>query len=741
MTAGLLLLAWAGVRANGQLQAPELSRRVLILYSDERLLPANVILDQGIQRGFAAESKFHIEFHSEFLDLVRFPNEGQLQRDFLREKYRKHPPDLVIAVGGGAFHFLMEHPDELFGGVPLVYCSVAGDPHPDHHLNANFADVPVPDTAALTLEMMLRLHPDTRYVAVVSGNGLRDVQYADGFRGELATFGNRVTFIWLTNLSIDDLRGKLAHLPDHSLVLYLTMFQDASGRTFTPREALEGFAPASRAPIYGFYETYVGHGIVGGSIVPFEEIGRKAAKLSTRVLAGEDGQSVSRLESYQPVAIFDWRELRRWKISEKSLPPGSIVQFRKGTFWDDHKGIALTSFALFLLETTLILALLAQLRRRRLAESTLAENERRLTLTADAANVGVWIRDLMGQQIWATEKWRELFGFEKTERLELETILERIHSEDRDAVRSALAKASAGDGNYQLEFRVALPNGKMHWINSRGRVEFNLARKPNLVRGISLDITKQKKSEEEVRELRQQIAHVGRVSMMGQLASALAHEINQPLAAILRNAEAAELFMQNGSPDLNEIRAILADIRNDDQRAGTVIDQMRGLLKRHKLDTNPIDVCEVVSEVIILAMPDARARDVKLEARVPVELPPVRGNRIHIQQVLLNLILNGLDALNGVGGRERRVSVIAEFDGAETIEFAVSDTGEGIPPDKLSHVFDPFFTTKANGLGMGLPISRTIIEAHSGKFWAVNNQDGGASFRFTLPVAGERVTE
>ena len=254
-----------------------------------------MILDQAIHGGFRAESKYHIELHSEFLDLSPFSKRRTTAARFLREKYRKRPPDLVIAVGGGAFHFLAEHPDELFGGVPLVYCSVAGDPHPDHNSGANFADVPVPDTAALTLEMLLRLHSDTRYVAVVSGNGLRDVQYADGFRRELATFGSRVTFIWLTNLSIDDLRGKLAQLPDHTVVLYLTMFQDASGRTFTPREALEGFAPASRAPIYGFYETYVGHGIVGGSIVPFEEIGRKAAKLSTLVLAGENGQSASRL--------------------------------------------------------------------------------------------------------------------------------------------------------------------------------------------------------------------------------------------------------------------------------------------------------------------------------------------------------------------------------------------------------------------------------------------------------------
>ena len=235
--------------------------------------------------------------------------------------------------------------------------------------------------------------------------------------------------------------------------------------------------------------------------------------------------------------------------------------------------------------------------------------------------------------------------------------------------------------------------------------------------------------------MQHEIAHVGRVSMMGQLASALAHEINQPLGAILRNAEAAELFMQSKTPDLEEIRAILADIRADDQRAGRVIERMRALLKRHILDTQLLDLSELVGNVAELARPEATTRHVKLAANLPPNLPSVRGDRVHLQQVLLNLILNGMDSLNGGGPKSRRVTVVARVDAAQTVEIAVSDTGQGIAAEKLARVFDPFFTTKPDGMGMGLPISRTIVESHGGRLWAENNNGAGATFRFTLPSA------
>jgi PAS domain S-box-containing protein len=182
------------------------------------------------------------------------------------------------------------------------------------------------------------------------------------------------------------------------------------------------------------------------------------------------------------------------------------------------------------------------------SEAGLREIEERMRLAVEGADFGIWIRDLAQNEIWATDKWRRLFGFAETERLKLDNIFQRIHFEDRDAFRLVIEKAAEGDGGYEAEYRVVLPSGEMRWIGSRGRVEFDGTKKPILVRGISNDITGRKLAEEETQTLRREIAHIDRVSMMGQLASSLAHEINQPLGAILRNAEAAELFMQDQSP-------------------------------------------------------------------------------------------------------------------------------------------------------------------------------------------------
>jgi two-component system sensor kinase FixL len=377
------------------------------------------------------------------------------------------------------------------------------------------------------------------------------------------------------------------------------------------------------------------------------------------------------------------------------------------------------------------------------SEAELRESEDRMSLAAEATNLGVWIRYLKRNEIWASDSWRTLFGFGTSERLDLDLVFQRLHPEDRETLRQTMARAIDGEGRYETEFRVVRPDGQLRWIASRGHVEFNGGGNPILARGVSLDITERKQAEQETHLLRQEIAHVGRVSMMGQLSSALAHEINQPLGAILRNAEAAEIFLQHPSPDMVEIRAILADIRKDDQRAGAVIDRMRGLLKRNNLDTRPVEVGELVDDVVALVRADAVARHSKLDVDVPGDLPPVRGDRVHLQQVLLNLLLNGLDALNGSIGRDRLVTLTARLNGMQTVEIAVSDTGHGIPRDKLQQVFDPFFTTKPNGMGMGLSISRSIIEAHGGTLWAENKNGygSGAVFRFTLPIAKEAASQ
>jgi two-component system sensor kinase FixL len=372
-------------------------------------------------------------------------------------------------------------------------------------------------------------------------------------------------------------------------------------------------------------------------------------------------------------------------------------------------------------------------------EAGLRESEARASLAVEAGNLGIWVWNVARNEMWASERWRTLFGFTPSSALSFDEKLQRLHPDDRDALRQAHATALAGlnGGTYQVEYRVVLPDGSMRWISSIGRVEVDAAGHPALIRGASHEVTARKQAEQETQQLRHELAHAGRISMMGQLASGLAHEINQPLAAILRNAEAAELFLQHPSPDLDEIRTILAEIRIDDERAGNVINRMRGLLKRQGLETRRLEMPALVGDVAKLVRVDAAARHVKLSVDVPSALPPVLGDRVQIQQVLLNLVLNGMDALNAVPPEARRLSVTARRDGAEVVQIAVDDAGLGVPADRLAQIFDPFFTTKSNGMGMGLAISRTIIEAHGGRLWAENKSGGGASFRFILPIAEE----
>ncbi|MCM3872038.1 MAG: PAS domain-containing protein [Pyrinomonadaceae bacterium] len=366
----------------------------------------------------------------------------------------------------------------------------------------------------------------------------------------------------------------------------------------------------------------------------------------------------------------------------------------------------------------------------------LHESEQRMTLAADAASLGVWIRDLVRNEIWATDRWRALLGFTESEPLEIDKFLDRLHPDDRERVRRALAMAIDGDGVYETEYRVVLANGQTRWIASRGQAEFDGRGKPIRVTGVSIDISNRKLAERELLQRHTELAHLSRVTMLGELSSSLAHELNQPLGAILRNTEAAELFLQDPSPDLEELRAILADIRHDDQRAGAVIDRMRSMLKRREVEHSLLDLNMLAGEVISFVQPDADARKVRVTLAAASSSSSVHGDRVQLQQVLLNLILNAMDAVNGSAPDRCLVTVCVKPLGTQ-VQVAVSDSGHGIPDDKLARLFEPFFTTKANGIGMGLPISRTIIESHGGSVRAENNQNGGATLYFMLPVAGE----
>jgi signal transduction histidine kinase len=246
----------------------------------------------------------------------------------------------------------------------------------------------------------------------------------------------------------------------------------------------------------------------------------------------------------------------------------------------------------------------------------------------------------------------------------------------------------------------------------------------------------QRQADLEIQKQRTELAHVTRVATVGQLTSTLTHELSQPLGAIQRNVEAAEMFLQHGQPDLKELGAILTDIRRDNKRAGNVIDRLRSLIKRRSLEPGSLDLRELVEDTVALTQPDVRARRVKLTVDMPAQLPAAQGDPVHVQQVLLNLILNGMDAMSTIP-RSRRLMVVKVTETKKgNLQVAVRDQGTGIAPEIAARLFEPFFTTKSNGMGMGLAISRTIIEAHGGDIQIESSATDGTTVTFILPPAG-----
>jgi C4-dicarboxylate-specific signal transduction histidine kinase len=243
-----------------------------------------------------------------------------------------------------------------------------------------------------------------------------------------------------------------------------------------------------------------------------------------------------------------------------------------------------------------------------------------------------------------------------------------------------------------------------------------------------------KQGELETQRLRQELTHIGRVSAMGELTASLAHELNQPLTAILSNAQAAQHLLAADVIDLEEIREILSDIVEDDKRAAAVIRRLRSLLKKGDLEFVPLDVNDIVGEVAWLVKNDALIRNVSMSLELAPDLPSVLGDRVQLQQVVLNLVLNGLDALRPPWAGARTLVIRTARDGAAAVTVAVQDSGTGIDAKDTDRIFQPLYTTKAEGLGMGLAIARTIVDAHDGRLVAANNDHGGATVRFTLPV-------
>jgi two-component system, LuxR family, sensor kinase FixL len=365
-------------------------------------------------------------------------------------------------------------------------------------------------------------------------------------------------------------------------------------------------------------------------------------------------------------------------------------------------------------------------------ERDLRSRERELTLAAEAANLGFWSWEFASNEITASAQARALFGYATSEPLHFDMVLQRLHPDDREVTRQMVMQLNQ-DGHYQGEFRVLLPEGGVRWIASKGRVEYNRQHHPARLRGVSLDITRSKQADAEAQAHRNEVAHLLRVASLGELSAALAHELNQPLAAILSNANAALLSLAQDHYDLEEFRNILRDIIRADERASEIIVRVRGLLKKAVFHPEKLDANDLIKEVLKLMNHDLAVHEIRVITEPTADLPSIRADRVQLQQVLMNLILNASDAMSLQADGARILTLRSCLIVGNGVQISVTDTGSGIPPGNEEKIFEQYHTTKPEGLGLGLSLSRSIVLAHRGRLWA-ENQASGATFHLMIPA-------
>jgi signal transduction histidine kinase len=608
--AALLALPLLALGMGDQSPAP---KRVFILYDENPNLTGLASTDRSLVSTLRQLAEGRVDIYTEFMDVSRFSDgdakrfEQRLQQLY-HEKYAGRKMDLVIGCMGPAFDFLLRHRAELFPSIPMVFCGVDRRELQGRELGSDVTGVTLRREFRPTLELALKLHPRTRNVYVIAGSSPFNQYWLGQAREDLIAAAPRVSISYLSDLTMAEIERRVANLPPRSLVLFLHVFMDAAGTVFNPYDSLSRVTRASNAPVYVFLDSYVGSGAVGGAVYSFEAQGTTAGELAWRILSGVPPSTLAVAELGSSVGMFDWRQIRRWDIPESALPPRAVVRFREPSFWDLYRWHLLVGFLIIAAQTALIVALLIQRQRRRVAEN-------------------------------------------------------------------------------------------------------------------------------ELRARREELAHASRVSSLGELSASLAHELNQPLTAILSNAQAARRLMANGTArDTEEVRAILEDIIHDDRLAEEIIERMRALARKQRVEPESVDIAEALREILPLVHADAVRRNVRIVLDIAPALPKVRGNKVQLQQVALNLILNALDAVKDAAVADREVQIRAYREGA-AVNVEVRDRGTGIPAAALGRIFQPFYTTKPQGLGIGLSISRAIMEAHGGRLWLKSTPARqGTVFVFSLPA-------
>jgi len=440
-----------------------------------------------------------------------------------------------------------------------------------------------------------------------------------------------------------------------------------------------------------------------------------------RVFAAEDHQTVQRNVA---ACLDNIGQTHNWEI-RKVRKDGSRLWVR-----ENAKAVRRQD------DRLIVLIACEDITERKQAENALQQSEMYLSEAQRLSHTGSFGWHVAsGEVIWSEETFR-IFGFDRAPSIKHATVLQRIHPDDRTRVQRTVDSASLDGKDFEHGYRLLMPDGAIKYVHARAHAVTTPSGDTEFI-GAVTDVTARKRAEAELHEAQTNLAHVTRVTALGELAASIAHEVNQPLAAVVANAAACLRWLDRAAPDLNEARGAVRSIISDGNRAGEVIQRVRALMNKTTGQMAPLDINEAINEVIGLVQHELQSHLVSLQLDLAAALPPVVADRIQLQQVILNLVVNGIEAMQPVTDRPRELVIRTRHDDAGQILVTVTDCGVGVATENAERLFDAFYTTKASGMGMGLSICRSIVEAHRGRLSVCRNIGPGTTFQFTLPLRQE----
>jgi len=669
------------------------------------------IINEGIQTALH-DSPYQLEFYSEYLDTILFPDQAAQQefRTFYIRKYQNRRPDVIITVGPSPLKFMLEVHQRAFPGVPIIFCLPYGTMPGTPSLDPYFTGVENDMAPAETLEIALRLQPGTKHVVVVGGISDFDKQGQAAVKQHLKAFTDRVDITYMTDLTLADLLERLRQLPNHTVVLLISVGQDAAGTRFKSNEVGPMVAAAANAPVFGLFDIYLNHGEVGGDLSSLSDQGRVAGAMALRTLRGEKPQDISRVKS-ATAYMFDWRALQRWGLKESALPPGSIILNRQASFWEANERYVIPAITVFLAQAMAISALLWQRARRRRSEAELRESEVRFRLVANTAPVLIWMSGPDRRCNYFNQPWLDFTG------RPLEAELgngwsEGVHPEDLKNWLDTYTRAFDLRESFKIQYRLRRHDGEYRWVLDIGVPRLNPDGLFVGYIGSCLDVTEGKLAEEA-------LAGVGRRLIEAHeeertwLARELHDDINQRIAFLAIQLD--QWFQHPHSseaevPDhIRQVLQQLSDLGKDVQALS------------HRLHSSKLEYLGIVSAASSFCKELSEQQKVEIDfshAGIPRSLP--KEISLCFFRVLQEALQNAVKH-----SRERHFKVELHRTSGE-IELTVSDQGVG---------FDQKDSMDRRGLG--LISMRERLQLVGGQFSIESKPGCGTTIRARVPFVEE----